>query len=117
MLSLIKQQCNADWIKFGDEFNRYFFAKAKQRKLATYIYALLDQNDELIEGFEAVANEMLQFYTRLLGRQHVTRDPIDPDIIALGNTLFVEQQLALTAPFSSHDIKDAIFSTPKIKSP
>ena len=59
MLSFIKQQCKADSIKFRDECNRYFFAKAKQRKLATYIYALHDQNDELIEGFEAVVNEML----------------------------------------------------------
>ena len=68
MLPLIKQQCTAYWIKFGDECNRYLFTKGKQRKLATYIYALHDQNGELIEGFEAVANEMLHFYKRLLGR-------------------------------------------------
>ncbi|KAJ8419228.1 hypothetical protein Cgig2_018522 [Carnegiea gigantea] len=67
---LRSHQCKVDWIKFKNECNRYFFASAKQRKLATYIYSLHDQNDELIEGFKAVANKMLQFYTKLLGRQH-----------------------------------------------
>jgi len=68
-LSLIKQQCKAEWIKFGDECTRYFFAKAKQRKLATYIYTLQDQNGESIEGFKAVATKKLQFYKKILGKQ------------------------------------------------
>jgi len=35
----------------------------------------------------------------------------------MGNSLNVEQQLALCTPFTEQDIKDAIFSIPNTKSP
>lgn len=37
-ISLLQQQCKQEWIKYGDTCSRLFFTKAKQRKLATYIY-------------------------------------------------------------------------------
>jgi len=41
-MDLIKQQCKLEWIKYRDDSTRLFFAKAKQRKLSTYIYTLRD---------------------------------------------------------------------------
>jgi len=35
----------------------------------------------------------------------------------MSNSLTVEQQLAICAPFTEKDIKDAIFSIPNTKSP
>ncbi|KAJ8425317.1 hypothetical protein Cgig2_020955 [Carnegiea gigantea] len=46
------QQCKLEWIKFGDDSTRLFYAKAKQRKLSSYIYTLKDQEGGLVEGFE-----------------------------------------------------------------
>jgi len=34
MIDIIRQQCKAKWITFGDECSRYFFTKVKQRKIA-----------------------------------------------------------------------------------
>ncbi|KAJ8424767.1 hypothetical protein Cgig2_017419 [Carnegiea gigantea] len=51
-ISLLKQQCKMAWIKYRDDHTRLFFAKAKQRKLATYIYTLKDDNGQIVEGFE-----------------------------------------------------------------
>ncbi|KAJ8419728.1 LOW QUALITY PROTEIN: hypothetical protein Cgig2_019166 [Carnegiea gigantea] len=51
-MELIKQQCKIDWIKYGDDSTRLFFAKAKQSKLSTYIYTLKDQNGDQVEGFD-----------------------------------------------------------------
>jgi len=42
-LELIKQQSKLEWIKYGDDNTRLFYAKAKQRKLSSYIYTLIDQ--------------------------------------------------------------------------
>ena len=68
VLSLIKQQCKAEWIQMGDDCIRFFFTKAKQRKLATYIYSLKDQNGEKKEGFDEVAKIISSFYSNLLGK-------------------------------------------------
>ena len=39
-LSLIQQQSKIEWIKYGNDNTRLFHAKAKQRKMATYIYSI-----------------------------------------------------------------------------
>ncbi|KAJ8420904.1 hypothetical protein Cgig2_013561 [Carnegiea gigantea] len=49
---LIKQQCKIDWLTQGDEYTRFFFAKAKQRKLATYIYTIKNTSNTWVEGFD-----------------------------------------------------------------
>ncbi|KAJ8426152.1 hypothetical protein Cgig2_024357 [Carnegiea gigantea] len=48
-ISLLKQQCKMARIKYGDDNIRLFFAKAKQRKLATYIYTLKDDNGQIVK--------------------------------------------------------------------
>ena len=62
-----------EWIKHEDDNTRLFHAKAKQRKLATYIYSIKDANGSTVEGFEQVQQVMLGFYKNLLGRQRCTR--------------------------------------------
>ncbi|KAJ8432376.1 hypothetical protein Cgig2_021910 [Carnegiea gigantea] len=53
-LSLIQQQSKIEWIKYGDDNTKLFHVKAKQRKLATYIYSIKDANGALVEGFDQV---------------------------------------------------------------
>ncbi|KAJ8419375.1 hypothetical protein Cgig2_022175 [Carnegiea gigantea] len=55
-LALLKQQCKIDWIKYGDDCTRFFFARAKQRKLAAYIYAIQDATGAKVEGFDQLKN-------------------------------------------------------------
>ncbi|KAJ8424810.1 hypothetical protein Cgig2_018492 [Carnegiea gigantea] len=64
-LSLIKQQSKAEWIGFGDECSRYFIAKIRQRKAMTSIFQLKDKHDQWVEGFDAVADTITDFYKRL----------------------------------------------------
>ncbi|KAJ8444542.1 hypothetical protein Cgig2_000821 [Carnegiea gigantea] len=47
-LALLRQQCKMDWISYGDDSTRFFFTKAKQRKLTTYIYSIHDAFDNEI---------------------------------------------------------------------
>ncbi|KAJ8437358.1 LOW QUALITY PROTEIN: hypothetical protein Cgig2_023463 [Carnegiea gigantea] len=112
-LALIKQQCK---ITQGDECLRFFFTKAKQRKLATYIYTIHDAENIEVEGFEKVGKVMLAFYTKLLGHPSIIRRPIDKEIIEQGPVLS-QEQLTLCKPFTHAEIKEVIFSIPNIKSP
>ncbi|KAJ8434654.1 hypothetical protein Cgig2_034088 [Carnegiea gigantea] len=54
-LDVIKQQSKADWISYGDEYSKYFFAEVKQRKAETYVYDILDYQGQPHSGFSAVA--------------------------------------------------------------
>ena len=106
-----------DWIKYGDDSTRFFFAKAKQRKLSTYIYSLHNAADIEVEGFDHVGDVLYSFYKEHLGQAFLRQAPLDPDIIAQGAVLSMEQQLHLCQPFSDKDIKEAIFGIPNHKSP
>jgi len=99
-LSLIKQQCKQEWLSLGDENTRCFFAKAKQRKLATYIYSLQDTSGAMVEGFDAVGQVMFDYYKQKLGPQHISRKRIDQEVINQGATLSMVQQIHLCKDFT-----------------
>jgi len=68
-IDLIKQQSKMEWIKYGDDSTRLFYAKAKQRKLSSYIYALKDHEGGQVEGFEEVDQTMFRYYKDMLVEQ------------------------------------------------
>ena len=72
-LSVMQQRSKMEWITQGDISTRFFFAKAKQRKLSIYIYTIQDDQGKQVEGFEDVGAIMMQFYKRLLGEQLALR--------------------------------------------
>ncbi|KAJ8421029.1 hypothetical protein Cgig2_000524 [Carnegiea gigantea] len=115
-LDITRQQCKVDWIKYRDAETRFFYAKAKQRKLQTYVYSLRDDDGLQHHGFDAVSRVQQDYYSSLLGNP-TPGAPLDPTIIAMGPILSLEQQQPLCAPFAERDIKDAFFSIPGIKSP
>ena len=60
---------------------------------------------------------MLDFYRKLLGEQQSTRKKINLQVIHLGPTLSLEDQIGLCKQFSNKEIKGALFSIPNFKSP
>ena len=106
-----------EWVVYGDECNKMFYAKTKQRKLATYICSIQDESGVCVEGFGQVGKTMVNFYHQLLGIEEPHRLAIDRDVITQGHTLSREQQLSLCKPFSDHEIKTTLFSIPNHKSP
>ena len=61
---------------------RFFFATAKQRKLAAYIYNIKEASGTEVESFDQVGDVMLSFYKDLLGQTPFQRQPIDPVTIS-----------------------------------
>ncbi|KAJ8421922.1 LOW QUALITY PROTEIN: hypothetical protein Cgig2_025977 [Carnegiea gigantea] len=114
-LALIRQQSKCEWLKYGDECSRLFFAQAKKRKIVSYIYSLKDAIGVQAEGFKEVGHLLFKFYEENLGQQE--RKPLSEVIISQGLVLTCEQQLSLCVPFTDKDIKEAIFSIPNHKSP
>ena len=116
-LALLKQQSKMEWIGLGDDCSKLFFAKSKQRKLATYIYSLKDDTGTTVEGFDAVGRVMVKFYISLMGTNTHHRAPLSMGVVNIGPLLTTDQQVALCKPFTDQEIKSAIFSIPNHKSP
>ncbi|KAJ8419799.1 hypothetical protein Cgig2_030528 [Carnegiea gigantea] len=116
VIDIIRQQSKAEWISCGDDYTRYFFAKIKRRKTATYIFSIQDDQGQTRQGFLEVKEVMYKYYKNLLGRQCSVRQQLDPNVIGIGNTLTVEQQLKLCAPFTDQEIKSVMFLIPNTKS-
>jgi len=69
MIDIIKQQSKAEWIGYGDDSTRYFFAKIKKRKTDTYILSIQDDQGHTRQGFTEVKVVMYAYYKSLLGKQ------------------------------------------------
>ncbi|KAJ8419566.1 LOW QUALITY PROTEIN: hypothetical protein Cgig2_004597 [Carnegiea gigantea] len=65
-----------DWTKHGDDNARFFFAKAKQKNMTSYIYTIQDAQGNQVEGFDQVGHIIFDFYKQLLGKQSQLRSPI-----------------------------------------
>ncbi|KAJ8419236.1 hypothetical protein Cgig2_013533 [Carnegiea gigantea] len=61
-LAIIKEQCKAEWIGYGDASTRYFYAKAKQRKLESYVCELKDEEGRVQQGFPEVTKVLTDFH-------------------------------------------------------
>ncbi|KAJ8431896.1 hypothetical protein Cgig2_009963 [Carnegiea gigantea] len=109
VMTLVKQQSKIDWIQYGDDCTRYFFARVKGRKLAQYIYNIRNERHELVEGFAKVGRIILDFYKNLLGKQSTPRSQLNTNIIQMGPFLTASQQLEMCRQFTERDIKEAIF--------
>ena len=94
-----------EWIKQGDKNTRLFFAKAEQRKLASYIYTIQDATGTLAEGFDKVGQIVFNFYKNLLGKQQNSRKAINMAIINQGPVLTLEQQILMCKNFTNTEIK------------
>ncbi|KAJ8430483.1 hypothetical protein Cgig2_021729 [Carnegiea gigantea] len=90
VIDILRQQCKAEWIIYGDDCTRYFFAKSKQIKIASYIFELQDEQGKVNQGFPILATIMQNYYKRLLGKQDIQRSHVDPQVIYMGNTLTLE---------------------------
>ncbi|KAJ8421316.1 LOW QUALITY PROTEIN: hypothetical protein Cgig2_018730 [Carnegiea gigantea] len=73
-MALMKQQSNMEWLHYGDENTRLFFAKVKKRKLATYIYTIKKENGGMVKGFEEVGKLMHNYDNSLQGNHCISRE-------------------------------------------
>ncbi|KAJ8420573.1 hypothetical protein Cgig2_025920 [Carnegiea gigantea] len=80
-MALMRQQSKIEWISYGDDNTRTFFAKAKHRKLAFYIYQIRDTEGNLVEGFDKVGQAMMTFYKALLREQTTMRYKITQEAL------------------------------------
>ncbi|KAJ8435318.1 LOW QUALITY PROTEIN: hypothetical protein Cgig2_026410 [Carnegiea gigantea] len=114
-MALMKEECKIEWISYGDDNTRTFFAGAKQRKLASYIYQIKDDKGILLKDLTRGNNDVILQYPIRGAVYH--KQTIDIDVMNQGPTLSRDQQVHMCQDFTDMDIKTALYSIPDIKSP
>uniref|UniRef100_A0A803P697 Uncharacterized protein n=1 Tax=Cannabis sativa TaxID=3483 RepID=A0A803P697_CANSA len=102
------------WLKFNYENSNYFHAAMRKRKLDNRI-TTYSKDDSIIDDFEEVVKHFVGHFEKFMGNKSSAISSIDQNCIAQGNCLSVEQQVRLIRPFTTENVKKAMFSIPSAK--
>lgn len=84
------RQRKVNWSKFEDQCTRLFFDKVKQRKQASFIYSIHNKNNDRMDGFDAVAEAITEYYKQLLRKQSYRRQQVNFEILEKGSMLSIK---------------------------
>ncbi|XP_056691641.1 uncharacterized protein [Spinacia oleracea] len=113
-----KQRSKIKWDVLGDSPSRLFFSSVQARKRRNYISGLWNDSDQWIQSPPAIRTLVLSFYSNLyqVDGAPVSSPDFDWDQLQLPHLLDSQIQ-GLMCPFSSEDIRKAMFSIADGKSP
>ncbi|XP_062118996.1 uncharacterized protein LOC133832701 [Humulus lupulus] len=115
--SYLIQRSKVTWIQKVDENNSYFHACIKKRKEENRIISYLNDHGEVITDYGAVVKHFLDHFRQYMGSQSSGSGLINTECIDLGPCLDIDLQLNLIRKFTKADVKKALFSIPRTKSP
>ncbi|XP_062085752.1 uncharacterized protein LOC133791859 [Humulus lupulus] len=90
--SFLRQKSKVDWLRFGDD-------------------------NTIIENFDDVVDHFVTHFQKIMGSKSNASRPIQRSCFNLGHKLTLDQQISLVRPFTTKEVKDALFSINFIKSP
>uniref|UniRef100_A0A803PHI0 DUF4283 domain-containing protein n=1 Tax=Cannabis sativa TaxID=3483 RepID=A0A803PHI0_CANSA len=115
--SFLHQRSNVNWIQKGDSNTTYFHALLKKRKEENRIVSFVTEQGDLNDHFPYVVQHFISHFQGIMGKVKPTSMEIQPDCIALGPKLNLDQQVHLLKPFSLKEVRAAMFSILITKSP
>ncbi|KAL2246053.1 UNVERIFIED_CONTAM: hypothetical protein Sindi_2873500 [Sesamum indicum] len=109
---MLQQRAKMQWMKGGDQCSRVFFRRIAQRRSARRI---LQINDDQTEPRD-VTNEFVTYYQNLLGGNR-RRAVVNFRYLRPRHTLSEEDVNSLLLPFTTADVKQAVFDILEDKAP
>jgi hypothetical protein len=111
--SLLKQKSRMRWVKEGDSNSRYFHESIKSRRRKNQVVALQD-GDRWIQGVSEVKGFVKKFFEDNFRERWEDR----PNLNGIHfQSLTVEDNKVLSAPFSCDEVREAIWSSDGNKCP
>ncbi|XP_062080463.1 uncharacterized protein LOC133785228 [Humulus lupulus] len=115
--SFLRKKSKVDWLRYGDDNTTYFHACLKQRKASNCITSVVTESGQIIEKFDDVVEHFVIHFHKIMGSKSNASSPIQSSCFNLGHKLTLDQQISLVRPFTTKEVKDALFSINSIKSP
>uniref|UniRef100_A0A803PKE4 Uncharacterized protein n=1 Tax=Cannabis sativa TaxID=3483 RepID=A0A803PKE4_CANSA len=116
-LSFLHQRRKVNWIQKGDSNTAYFHAMLKKRKEENKIVSFLTEQGDLNDHFPDVVQHFLDHFRGIMGNVKPTFVELQPENIAMGPKINLDQQVHLLKPFSLKEVRVGTFSIPNTKSP
>ncbi|XP_062094166.1 uncharacterized protein LOC133800227 [Humulus lupulus] len=114
--SFLKQKSKVDWLRFGDDNTTYFHACLKQRRASNCITSVVTEFGQSIENFDDVVDHFVTHFQKIMGSKSMASRSNQKSCFDLGHKLTLDQQVSLVKPFSTKEVKEALFSINSIKS-
>lgn len=111
------QRSKATWLQLGDSNTAYFYKYMRKKNYKRMITSVADDAGNLITDLGEIHRTFIQYFTASLGSAAQTRGGVQPEIIAMGPVLTLEQQVSLIKPFTTEDVRIAMFNIDSTKNP
>ncbi|XP_058776165.1 uncharacterized protein LOC131650474 [Vicia villosa] len=115
--NILKQKAKIDWLKLDDGNNSFFHNSIRERNKHNNMSTLTSLNGELLSNRTDISNEILSFYTGLVGTAANSIEGIDQPCILRGSIISKEEALDLITPISEHEIWEALEGIGNTKAP
>ncbi|XP_039038759.1 uncharacterized protein LOC120176401 [Hibiscus syriacus] len=115
----LKQKAKVQWIKDGDKNYKFFHSIVAFKNKRDTIRVILDDRDNRLETFDAMANEVTTFYYKLLDTVDPLVKDMNPSILQdlLNFSFPLKASPSLVKEVSAEEIQKALFSQDNEKAP
>ena len=115
--SLLRQKSKATWIQLGDGNNAFFHARLKARNANSGFQHLVDDTGRVCNSDRDIEDEVVRYFTNLVGSKRPRRDFIDFTTFKDGPLLGTSHARALISPVTDDEIWGAVCSLGDNKAP
>uniref|UniRef100_A0A803PQ54 Reverse transcriptase domain-containing protein n=1 Tax=Cannabis sativa TaxID=3483 RepID=A0A803PQ54_CANSA len=112
-----KQRSKVHWLRAGDKNTKFFHHKASSRKKTNFIRNLTLDDGSVISNNAAIEAEICRFFSTLFHSQGSSRDVVNLILSAVTSRLTAQQFASLDSPFTSEEVRTALFQLSGDKAP
>lgn len=116
-VSFLCQKSKVHWHKDGDQNTKLFHQSIKMRHYQNNIHSIKDANGTMVDSPDEVTNAFVEYYVGLFGTDNNYRIPVNCELVKRGNVLNDTQRASLCTPFTTGDIKNALWLIDGNKAP
>ncbi|XP_039035391.1 uncharacterized protein LOC120171819 [Hibiscus syriacus] len=118
-LDFYRQRAKVHWLQEGDLSTKFFHQKVESQKKKNTIRVLKNKNGQLLEKFDGMAAELVDFYNRVIGAVDPLVKSCNPEWLkdVLNYSLPAGAESTLEGEISDKEIKEALFRQGRDKIP
>ena len=109
------QRSRVSWLKYGDKNTKIFHSKASQRRRRNYIEGIKNANGVWVEKVKEVAEVASNYFMNIF--KAGTCDRMEDCLTTVPNKLTDDMREVLSRPYSSEEVKVALFQMGPTKAP
>ncbi|XP_050215029.1 uncharacterized protein LOC126666115 [Mercurialis annua] len=115
--NILRQKSRMNWIKLGDQNNKFFHKSVKMRQSRLKIINLKLSNGENSGDIDVIKVDILNHFKRFLGTKNEMGANFKYEVLRDGPIITEEESSSMTIPVSNDEIKRSLFLINDEKAP